>query len=875
MASLQRLVGAAGLGVTVKGFYTPGDFGSGDFYYDANYSGANIPGMAIRPNGTSIGGWRRKWTGKLQGGWFGIMANGINIDTAAWTAAVNFAGANKLGSIQMPNGNILGVNFTCLYDSVTIEGSGSTVLFMLPTLSTANAAGINISGRHGVTIQNLTIDCSGFQGSSAFGNIGIRMSIDTGLSFFNVTIRNNTYTGFSFQNYCYDVLVQGCHVINTDVCIHFIGSGIGSSKLRILGNEFRDGTSEAITLQGVGGISQTESIDFIISGNTISGKVNSSGIYLLYAKYGTVSNNTIFNCRAGISGSPSNVTRPDYTAHIVVTGNIIHGMINDGIGPMGNGSIVSNNILDSIGREGIQVGYYQDITRWDTAVTVAYNTLTHININKSPGWGGIRWQNLRHSKIKNNTVYLGPGQDTVTNTFAYRKVGNFDSALVFEGNIGIDGDVSSNSNMADNYIVFRHNIVRNLSIQWAVTDSFTKKAVYDNNTYLSSSINGNLQPDPTGFLAGINGFNPRTVYNVGNSSNIRVIAGTSLQRTIKLVSQFNGNTILSTGGNILLKNLVTAKLDSGKYVTLVWDGTNWNQTDANVKTEYLVAGADTVSKDTSGARVKGDFISGRIAIHAGGDDQQDDLRSLNTTKSFRLTMPQYDDPKKFIGLMSGSSNSTLNQLQFGAISPNLYYNVQTIDFLTGTHGFAFSGTINMRISQPDNAIHIGSSTASGTADIALRKTYTDVNGMGYVHRSHATFASPSGSTEIYGAYWANDSVNNAGNGIMSGFIYDPKYVASTGGQAAFYAKNVNGFGLYAPSAAITQYSAGAVNIGVSNSGGDPSAILSAVTTTQGVLFPNLTTTQKNAIATPHKGLQVFDITLNQMSYYNGTTWINF
>jgi hypothetical protein len=36
----------------------------------------------------------------------------------------------------------------------------------------------------------------------------------------------------------------------------------------------------------------------------------------------------------------------------------------------------------------------------------------------------------------------------------------------------------------------------------------------------------------------------------------------------------------------------------------------------------------------------------------------------------------------------------------------------------------------------------------------------------------------------------------------------------------------------------------------------------------------MTTTQKNAIASPATGLQVYDTTLNQMSYYNGTTWTN-
>ena len=53
-----------------------------------------------------------------------------------------------------------------------------------------------------------------------------------------------------------------------------------------------------------------------------------------------------------------------------------------------------------------------------------------------------------------------------------------------------------------------------------------------------------------------------------------------------------------------------------------------------------------------------------------------------------------------------------------------------------------------------------------------------------------------------------------------------------------------------------------------------SAVLQADSTTQGFLPPRMTTTQKNAIASPATGLQVYDTTLNQMSYYNGTTWTN-
>lgn len=43
-------------------------------------------------------------------------------------------------------------------------------------------------------------------------------------------------------------------------------------------------------------------------------------------------------------------------------------------------------------------------------------------------------------------------------------------------------------------------------------------------------------------------------------------------------------------------------------------------------------------------------------------------------------------------------------------------------------------------------------------------------------------------------------------------------------------------------------------------------------TTQGVRLPNMTTTQKNAIATPPAGLVVFDTTLAKLCVYTGAAW---
>jgi hypothetical protein len=76
-------------------------------------------------------------------------------------------------------------------------------------------------------------------------------------------------------------------------------------------------------------------------------------------------------------------------------------------------------------------------------------------------------------------------------------------------------------------------------------------------------------------------------------------------------------------------------------------------------------------------------------------------------------------------------------------------------------------------------------------------------------------------------------------------------------------------GASTPTERIRIDSAGNVGIGAT---ANASAILDAQSTTKGVRMPNMTTTQKNAIASPAAGLMVFDTTLAKLAVYSGTAW---
>jgi hypothetical protein len=62
------------------------------------------------------------------------------------------------------------------------------------------------------------------------------------------------------------------------------------------------------------------------------------------------------------------------------------------------------------------------------------------------------------------------------------------------------------------------------------------------------------------------------------------------------------------------------------------------------------------------------------------------------------------------------------------------------------------------------------------------------------------------------------------------------------------------------------------NVGIGITTPDNSALLDLTSTNKGILVPRMTTAQRVAIVTPATGLLVYDTSLQQFWYYNGTAW---
>jgi hypothetical protein len=106
--------------------------------------------------------------------------------------------------------------------------------------------------------------------------------------------------------------------------------------------------------------------------------------------------------------------------------------------------------------------------------------------------------------------------------------------------------------------------------------------------------------------------------------------------------------------------------------------------------------------------------------------------------------------------------------------------------------------------------------------------------------------------------------------LANGFAQSYRQITSNGQQQWFTAPSGTAGNSFTFTQAMTLDASG--NLGLGTTSPSASAILDAQSTTKGVRMPNMTTTQKNAIASPAAGLMVFDTTLAKLCVYSGSAW---
>ena len=104
--------------------------------------------------------------------------------------------------------------------------------------------------------------------------------------------------------------------------------------------------------------------------------------------------------------------------------------------------------------------------------------------------------------------------------------------------------------------------------------------------------------------------------------------------------------------------------------------------------------------------------------------------------------------------------------------------------------------------------------------------------------------------------------------IGSGFYYNSQNYIYHGGRFQVVAANVNSMSVRNTKSSFNT----PLYIGGFDVTPDASSILEINSTTQGVLLPRMTTTERDAISSPATGLLIFNTTTVKLEYYSGTAW---
>jgi hypothetical protein len=209
----------------------------------------------------------------------------------------------------------------------------------------------------------------------------------------------------------------------------------------------------------------------------------------------------------------------------------------------------------------------------------------------------------------------------------------------------------------------------------------------------------------------------------------------------------------------------------------------------------------------------------------------------------------------------GKSTAAIEGFNFvyneNSTAANRYFSIQDNNTLPGasTGSLVFSnsriGINNLTPSAPF-ALDIGGSLVAGT----------NAGFKGYINTWAANGETPAGA--LFGTYSDGSvvlfpSLVNVQSGLKVVIAY---YHASTVKSAVEVANGTNSLLLMK----------GSGNVGIGTTTPAASAVLDIVSTTKGFLPPRMTTTQKNAIATPAEGLVVYDLTLHKLCIYTGAAW---
>jgi hypothetical protein len=314
------------------------------------------------------------------------------------------------------------------------------------------------------------------------------------------------------------------------------------------------------------------------------------------------------------------------------------------------------------------------------------------------------------------------------------------------------------------------------------------------------------------------------------------------------------STAVDTSGNVIAGASVTVRSQStGNVVSIFSDraGTvslaNPFTTDANGFFAFHVAGGTyriTISDGSTNSEIT--FVGvGRV--------QENEVIQVSSAGNVGIgtSSPEVKlDVLGSAGILIRASNGTVTQFVGYPASDIAYHGTTT----NHPMGFISNDTERMRITSAGN---VGIGTSNPLAFLSIGP---DTISDGQVQ---AQMSAPSGAAR----YWGVNK--DTGYGALFGFANSAG--GFTGGQITVVSND--------PLALFTNNNetmriTSAGNVGIGTSSPDASALLDVTSTVGGVLFPRMTSTQRDAIGSPANGLVLYNTTTDKLQVRAGGSWVD-
>jgi hypothetical protein len=374
---------------------------------------------------------------------------------------------------------------------------------------------------------------------------------------------------------------------------------------------------------------------------------------------------------------------------------------------------------------------------------------------------------------------------------------------------------------------------------------------------LSWEINGNANITATDFLGTTNAND--VIFRTNNIERARILA--------------NGNVgIGTTAPSVLFSNSNLHAGDQSGLGTQVARGMDWNATNMGYVASFYNSGTVVGS---SGALIKiNDVTAGSkvLTVNSGAIGSGTDLLTvlgngytgiatntpsevLEVGNNGQLSLKASAgtrDPGDIL-FKNGNGTNKARIYSYPAFDKGLMFNG---DGSPGVHMYIDStGRVGIGNTSPNNRLEITSATANSSG---LRFTNLTSASPTVATNGKALSVNATGDVILVPASAGNawELLGNAGTTAGTNFL------GTTDAQDMVFKTNNT------EKVRITTTG----QVGVGTAAPNASAIMQIVSTTQGVMFPTMTTAQRQAIGAPGTGLMVYDITANILMSFNGTRW---